>query len=1116
MWEVGTKSRVPTTFPWVPCKIRILVLLLITVEVHCLNEYEDQNNVHLKQISSNEESPETITSYSTNLVPNSQTMSSVNIQQYHIGDDSNKVSDHHRLDRGRIRKIFRIKNPFLQPEDDANEQSVNKNTQDIETEASNQYAAMQYSLPPEEFLKQMRAENQYHQQQQQISTPAPTFGYTATPQPQYQYSTLSTSAYNNGNQQMNMSPLMEPKNPSQVYTPNLNTNQYNNAYSYGIDTIQSTPSSVTLYLSTSSPNNQYIEGPSSNYVSSSSPMYLSSPTNLLSYSSTLPNIQTGSPSYNPINRYSSTADTNIFNYGSNNRNSDSNMQVNHYENSANGFGKVSMNMQQQYINEFPSSTQLPTSSSYPDTERVNWQNSAHLNYNNLANLRQEAQTQQQIFQNNIQDSLQNSNVDSTSSDNNRIGSMPSANNLFVSFVQPDYQTFTDLKNRDKDMEQSKVSEVYSHGDYGWKIDGRKPLIKYDVNFQAKYPKQQNSIHQIDSSSISSPYHYVDNGKTYNYDQTSKYNSEKLGQEFAKAAAKSQENMNKQLNIYLNNPQNVLTGSDINDAIFRNNNNNQKSFTNDNSNNYKTQSDMIKGGPYYYSNSQESMKEVTTKQRFEEDKVSQNSVKTDVFNNNQVNNVQKNIITDSHNGYISTNDSNLQNFNQAAKTVSDSYFKDKNIEYGYNTRTTPAENIPSDDLRRLELTNEQPKNYEPSLNFKQLSFKPQTNGNVPSYQYITQQNLDNVQLQNNVQHQSLQRPQNQASSDSISLKLNDIPYWLTQGLHNLRFSHMNGNNNGIIPTGTPLTLNQNVDSHQIDVAASILNKLIRDKQAELSSKPEHESQRETLLPTINGFKVVNPYNLDLKLVTEILKGRTPSNDFNVQTFRNPLPWELSHLQQIILNSDVSGQYRMPDMKNDGVGTASSPFFEVRNMDRYPYQGVKYSRSQEEQESLIPITDTTHIHPIGSVIEQDDMDTENREAREADETETTNDVLAMEIDGDRSRLHSHYRVMNRNRHPNSLTLSDRQYLHRKLPKSTGEPYPLLKPPAIHPIKGRSRSKVEYNRRQRGSKYRLSRIAKREQMFDAESFDDDTKPTVPTLLRPPPPAAIDKSDTLDTNES
>ncbi|CAH2041517.1 unnamed protein product, partial [Iphiclides podalirius] len=48
----------------------------------------------------------------------------------------------------------------------------------------------------------------------------------------------------------------------------------------------------------------------------------------------------------------------------------------------------------------------------------------------------------------------------------------------------------------------------------------------------------------------------------------------------------------------------------------------------------------------------------------------------------------------------------------------------------------------------------------------------------------------------------------------------------------------------------------------------------------------------------------------------------------------------------------------------------------------YAGVKYSRSQEEEESLVPITDSTHTHQIGAVIEQDDVPNENREASDSD--------------------------------------------------------------------------------------------------------------------------------------
>ncbi|XP_013172755.1 PREDICTED: protein PF14_0175-like [Papilio xuthus] len=1094
--------------------IWILVVFLVIENVRCQNGYSDQNSIHLKNISPNGGEIETNSSYSTNFAqnePKSLSFSSGNAPYYMVDNDNN-FSDYDRADRGRTRKIYRIKNPFHHA-DEESRQKENIGSQDSDTGSSNQYAGLQYSLPPEEFLQQMRAESQYNQQQQpqlqhqQISTPSPTFGYTATPQPQYQYSTVPSN-YNNGNQQNNLISQSESRYPPQFYNNNLNSYQYNNAHSFGIEAIQSTPSSVTLYLSTSSPNNQYIGTPSSNYVSSSSPIFSSSPANAQSYiSTTLSNIISGSPSHNNVNRHSLNVERDAFNYGTNYRDRNQNVYVNHFDNSANGIKYP--NMQQQYQNEMPSSTQIPVSSIYPDISRDNWQNSMHLSLNNLPNSRSEyTQAPQQNLQSNYQENQQNSNLDNPSNDMNQIGSMPSANNVVLSIVQPDYKTHSDLKNREKEIEQqNKQEDVYSHGDYGWKLEGRKPLVNYDVNLPINYPNQQNN-YQSDGSSLSFSYRQIDNGKNHDYEQKSKYKIETTDtQEFAKAAAKAQENMKNQQETYLNNyilqaryPQNILTNADPGNFMI--NNNNHKSLTNDKTN-LNGQADLITQSSQYFQNPRENIFDNKIKQPLDQENDLQNFIKVGGANNipNFESRQQDGGTIDANNKYFPTNYSKdlNENLKQFLKPFSDTY-KMKNNEI-----------FSPDNSRQIEPSYENLKKYELLSNSNSQAYKPHSDINLSPFNGLGQSVLG-AQPLTNVQQQ---RSQNQGSSDnSNSLKLNDIPYWL-QGMKNMHFSQLQtGVNQGIIPTGTPLLLNQNIESHQIDVATSILSKLLRDKQIEMNSKQEYDPQRETLLPTINGIKVMNPYNLDLSMVNEFIKGKTsdvsPSfrNQYNQP---NPVKWDMSQLKQLLFQNDNTGQYTV---LSNVLGSPGSPFFELNTGNRLPYQGVKYSRSQEEAETLIPITDSTHNHPIGAVIEQDDLEHENREAIEPDLEASNNDEFPVGIGDDKPKMNPNYRMIgNRYRNPNSL-LPDR-YTFRKNPRMViGEPYPLLKPPPIRGLKGRMRNKFDNNRRQRGNKYKQSRIVKREPLFEEDS-DDDVEENVPIHLRPSH-LAEDKSDITQTSES
>ncbi|KPJ06572.1 hypothetical protein RR48_14311 [Papilio machaon] len=1097
--------------------IWILVVFLVIDNVRCQNGYSDQNSIHLKNISANEGEGETNSSYSTNFVqnePKTLSISSGNAP-YQMVDNDNKFSDYDRADRTRTRKIYRIKNPFHHLDEEESRQKGNIGLQDSETGASNQYAGMQYSLPPEEFLQQMRAESQYNQQQQsqlqhhQISTPSPTFGYTATPQPLYQYSTVSSNYNNNnGNQQNSLVSQSEPKYPPQFYNNNnLNSYQYHNAHSFGIEAIQSTPSSVTLYLSTSSPNNQYIATPSSNYVSSSLPIFSSSPANPQSYmSTTLSNVLTGSPTHNNVNRHPLSAERDVFNYGTNYRDGNQNFYVNHFDNSANGVKFP--NTQQQYQNEMPSSTQTPVSSMYPDISHDNWQNSMHLSINNLPNSRSEyTQTSQQNLQGNYQEKQQNYNLDNLSSDMNQIGSMPSANNVVLSVVHPDYKTHSDPKNREKVIEQqNKQEDVYSHGDYGWKLEGRKPLVNYDVNLPINYGNQQNN-YQSDGSSLSFPYRQIDNGKNNDFEQKSKYKIETADtQEFAKAAAKAQENMKSQQETYLNNyilqtryPQNILTNAETGNFMITNNN--QKSLTNDKTN-LNGQADLMTQSSHYYQNSRENIFDNKVKQPFDQENDLQNFVK--VGGANTIPNVearqQDGSVIDANNKYFSNFSKDINdNLRQFLKPFSDTYnIKNKEV-------------FSPDNSRQLEPNYENLKKYELLSNSNSQAYKPHADINLSLFNGLGQ-SISGTQPVTIIQQQ---RSQNQGSSDSTnSLKINDIPYWL-QGMKNMHFSQLQaGVNQGIIPTGTPLLLNQNIESHQIDVAASILNKLLRDKQIEMNSKQEYDPQRQTLLSTINGIKMMNPNNMDLSMVNEFLKGKTsdvsPSfrNQYNQP---NPVKWDMSQLKQLLLQNDNTGQYTV---LSNVLGGPGSPFFELHTGNRLPYQGVKYSRSQEEAETLIPITDSRHNHPIGDVIEQDDLEHENREAIEPDLEASNNDEFPVEIEDEKPKIYPNNRMIgNRYRISNSL-LSDR-YTLRKNPKMViGEPYPLLKPPPIRGLKGRFRTKFENNHRQRGNKYKLSRIIKREPLFEDDS-DDDVEENVPIHLRPSH-LAEDKSDITQTSES
>lgn len=1033
-------------------------------------------------------------------------------------DDVQKEEDYNRADRGRGKKIYRIKNPFQRNLDEETiQQDTNSGSQDSDTGASNQYAAMQYSLPPEQFLQQMRAENNYYQQQvasvEQASTSAPNLGYTATPQPQYQYSTIAASVYDNNGQQSNQVSQIEQKMAQpQTYRSIDNLYHYNGPNSYGFENSQSIPSPLPQYLSTAS-NNQYIGTPANTHVSSSSPIFLSSPSNLQQYvSSPQAPVPAGVVEYN--NKVTSTIGSNIINFD----NPEKKMQIDHFDISTNG-----LRYQPQYQNDYPSSTSSPPplSTPYPDPVRDSWQNT--MNSNALQKSFQDAalsQYQKYHYSKNQQDSRIDQNSES---DTHRIGNLPSANNLYLSFIQPDYQALQNLKSHNREIEQEiGQTERYSHGEYGWKLNDKKPQSSptaYSTTSN-NYPYQQRyqpSLALPEGVAVSQMSFHMDTGKPPNFEHISKSSSDAHtdAQEFAKAAAKAHENMKRQQyygNDYSNYNPNPLSGG----SIYGNEKQRPKFYENANAYIYSSaQPDLITASPYaYYSNSRENIVDDKPKQPFDHDKALKNIVPIDVSNVVNSESQQK-LPQGLDNGHRYTlqpysKDQLEQNLKQNFKTITDSFYQDKNAIYGINIRPKPEEISSSDGLK-----------YEPNLSFYNKQPEQYYSPNLPtSTNYIPSQTTsyqDSLHSPANIQPQGVQRPQNPTDISSI-LKLNDIPYRLTQNLPQESFRMNNDYQQPIeLPTPLPLRLNQNVGSHQLDVAAKILNNLVLNKQQQQMIRPEIDSQSNGILSTINGFKVANPYNVDLNLVANMLKGKPTIDESRMIGLREqyakpapPLRLDLGQLQQIFLKHESGNPSLSP--ASDGLSAYNNPYFDIYSNGRFPYQGVKYSRSQEEEESIVPIADASNNHPIGAVVEQDDPVNVREIDTETELTGQEDDHLPVTNNLGRERhkipISSKPKLIERNRHP--ISISGRFSYPRKYAKGgIAEPYPLLKPPP------RTRSiynKNDKRKRRVKKRPRMVRIMKAEPLFEANSEDQE----MPTLLRPPPVAEAKSDKVVDKDQT
>lgn len=1138
-------------------QIRLLEVILLIGYVSCQNGFSEQDLLRLQQMSSNDGQIETITSYSTNVVQrdpirNEHSVSTVSVQ-YHLSDESQNNED---IDRAGRRKIFHIKNPFQrQLNQNKEHQTNNFNSQDIETGASNQYAAVQYSLPPEEFLQQMRAESQYIPQ---YSTPAPQISYTVTPQPQYQYNVNPQGNY-------------EGTQASQEYKSN-NANSLQSylelSNGYSSEHGQSTPSPNPSYLSTSLPNNQYVGTPanSPSYVSSASPLYLSSSSSIPQYvSSPITLFQTGSPDYG--NRV--TSSSNSVNYDNNDQNK--NIQIDHYDNAGNGI-RYPINVQNQYQNLVSSTTQAPPSStSYPDPTRDAWQNAMNTGVNSLSKSLQEVSMMTQYqnslqSNNNQQDARQEQNYEH--SNNDRISNnMASANNMYLNYAPPEYPGYTNVKTSTQDREQEPSQrEMYSHGDYGWNLSNKKTLNAdegYNTGSYVGYRPHtaalqsegtyQNSNYQVEQHKPQqSSYVYNQRITSDPISQNSK-NENIEAQEFAKAVAKAQENNIKYQqtgrnhdSYYLNNySQNYNSGNgghpnfqsqpNIVSTFYGNSDKQKTRYISDNSNSNQyiynnSPGELITASPFYYSNSRDGNFELKTKQPFDHAKALKNIVPIDVSNVVQNSEAALKAIASLNNNRFNIQsypkEQIEQSLKQAYRPLTDAYYKDKNTGYGFNIKTKSEETSgSSNDAKQIENNIAQYNRYhhqDPSFHQLFLS-DTKRYGESPSNQvnYLSQSTNsynENLQQPNNIQ-QAIQRPQQQASDIASILKLNDIPYRLTQNLNSDALKmHNNNFDQGSIPQPIPTRINQNVGSHQLDVTNSILSKLLS-KHTNLNYNRLNEIDPQTGGPVSNirGFRVANPYNVDLKLVSEMLKGKPAVDETHMislrDQFNKPLNLDVSSLQQFILKNDNFGNI---SPLTDGISAIGNSYNDPYNGGRYPYQGIKYSRSQEEEESL-PIAESSNTHPIGAVMEQDESSNVREVDEDSDLTAQGDEDSSSNFDKGRPKAlynNREHRLSSNHRHQNLLT-PGRHLYQRKYPKhGMGEPYPLLKPPPQHLSRNKGvQSKDRRSRRRRITKPKISRMLKTDPVFESGSnrLETEAESSVPILLKPPPPVAEDKSDVV-----
>ncbi|KAJ0176184.1 hypothetical protein K1T71_008358 [Dendrolimus kikuchii] len=1087
--------------------IRILVVIQLIENIRC-QSFGEGDIFRYFSLGNSEDEVEPVTGYSANVLShdaNNQALASLNLQQYQVTEDFEQPDEYSRADFARTKKLFRIKNPFQHQSENVQQADNNSDQHDNSQGASNQYVSVQYSMPPDDFLQKMKAENQFYQQQ--LSTPPPNTGYAATPLPQYQFSTISTSTYDNNNQQSNQMQLDSKVPQTQNFFSNANNYQYSTPNTFSVENVQSTPSP---YSPTPLPNNNQFVGTASNpYVSSSIPLFLSSPQNMQSYISSPYSqtaIQSSSSDYNN-NRGSSTISSSSESYAKNDGNK--RIQVEYYDNSVNGVNYPL----QQYQSEYQPTTPTPTPSPY------------NTGINALSKSLQEislSQFQNFAYPNSAQDLKTDGSADNFNSDTHRTSNFP-ASNVYFNYIQQDYPNQNNQKTHSQEGgQETGQTEKFSSGDFGWKLGGTKFTQNIDPNSNDQSIKTYHPS-QSGNEAISQFSFHMDTGKHYNYNPISKATSENTGaQEFIKAVGKSQERSQQpqqyrdaNYNFYNNNNQQPQSAA-LTSHRLQDNSDNQRNIYNENHNVFSfgnSQPDLVTASPIYSFNSREVNNE-RSNSLFDHAKALKAIVPIDVSN------VVGNSEFQGKNGFEGSNRFNIFNFNreqsdqnvkQYNRPIADAYYKDKNAIYGFNIKTKPEDFAVSDNIKQYDqntpLFSKQQQTLDLSQNIP-INFASVT----PSFSYNSQQETQ----QSHSNQQGVHRFHNQAPPNLDVFKVTDGPYRFTQGISNDNYKP---NTNNFEQSGitTPLSgrINQNLNSHHLDVSSGSLNKFVTNKSPGISfGKPDSEGFS-GVLPTINGFRVANPFNVDMKLVADVLKGRPTVDESHLLPFRDqfnkasPPRLDLAQLQLLLKNENIGNLASY----NDGGSSLTSSYFEPYN-GRLPYQGIKYSRSQEEEEN-IPITDSdTANNPfIGAVIDQDDTQNESEIINEPAEStaEDEESITSVNLVEEKpKKVNPPKSVGERQRHPNAIG-PGRHPFQRKYPRTNG-PYPFFKPPPFN----KSRNKITHsknesmNRKRRLNKPPPLRILMTaEPMYEAGSFSGIDNTPLPILLRPPPQVAEAKSD-------
>lgn len=489
------------------------------------------------------------------------------------------------------------------------------------------------------------------------------------------------------------------------------------------------------------------------------------------------------------------------------------------------------------------------------------------------------------------------------------------------------------------------------------------------------------------------------------------------------------------------------------------------------------------------------------------------------------------------------DQGLANIFNNYKPLDHTIFKGKNLIYNIQPLKQKTDGFDGNanfgDFRTTSFLYGKPREqFAFESAFNQHSLRPDGSGNFiitqPGDMVGHSSNVDTRQTPGMVyvpsetfRNSNSRESQNEQSS---SARLNQI---YSESKDSPKYRVVNHNSNIYGNDGYEVRINQNLGSHHLEPMSSSSEdnfRIVNNNQRQSNEDVIYENQNEIdpntggKLTTIRGIRVANPYNIDLKIISDMLKGKATIDESRLEPLREqlsrmtPMKLDTSALQEQMMNVDMPDHDIPENIKNrqyvnyDPLGPPPPVKYGERNSKNF---NVEYSDSprpfqnnfEQKYQHTVPMIASEQLqnsvqsvlnsHQIGAVIDQQ-LGIKSR-SRNQDDIIVAEDYSPDDLDiNDNPYAREERLGLAADEHPNSLASEDEKNKHPK--PEVEEPYPLLKPP--RPPASSQRSTRKEKRPHRSRFHRTLRHKhSRPSKSQVEEVDYDTGYGIQTELRPPP---------------